>query len=163
MLKNRKEDIERVAVELFGKIDIAKVATFTQNRACSWTGKETVIDVKFNELAYTIINTSVFIENPDAKTTGILKAAATMTTYAVALYYGSCNFDWIGSLDDCISVLETIYSSLETIKNEVYGNINICKNLIDEIEKEKSSLIEKMNFSNESDKTESDIIDSLFA
>lgn len=165
MLNNKKENIERVAVELFGKVDIAKVATYTQNRAYSYFEDATIVDTTFNNLSCTIINTIVLNDRLNAKEVGILKAVSTMTAYAVALYYGKyLQFpNELEAIDDCIEILEAIASNLELIKNKVFGDTDTCKKLIEEIGKEKSSLVEKMNFSIESEETENDIIGSLFA
>lgn len=164
MLKNRKETIDKVAIKMFGKLDIAKVSTFTQNHACSYFEDATIVDTTFNNLSCTIINTIVLNDSLNAKEVGILKAVSTMTAYAVALYYGKyLQFpNELDAINDCIEILETIDSNLESIKNKVFGDIDTCKKLIDEIGKEKVSLIEKINFANESEETENNIINSLF-
>lgn len=162
MLNNTKKNIERVAIEMFGKIDIEKLNTYTENHANSWFGDETTIDVEFNELVCSIRNTLTFTKNPDATATGILNGCTVLISYALALYYKSDEFNnSINALEDCINVIKTIDSNLELIENIVWG-YKTHTELIDEINKEKSSLIEQMNFGNESLKTTNNIIDSLF-
>ena len=163
MLKNRKEDIERMAIEMFEKIDMENVWNYTDVCANLSIGDETIIGNEFNELASSIRNTVIFAENLDATATGILNASVTMLAYAAALYYKSDDFESdIDALNDCVDIIKTIDSKLELIKDKVWGYKNHTK-LIETINKEKSSLIANMNFSNESKETENSIINSLFA
>lgn len=165
MLKNRKEDIERVAIEMFREIniDIEDLNRYTEKLAYPLSGKETTIDIEFNGITCSIRNASPFDRELNAKETGILNGCTILLSYALSLYYRSYDFESsIDALDDCIEILKTIDSNLELIKDIIWG-YKTHTELINEIEKEKLSLIKKINFSNESEEIENDIINSLFA